>query len=161
MNQTINTVLYTVGGMTAGVKLAFGPVKLEKISLNVPASYNRSQSELLIQIRFWGLENEDKWSIFKSANIHFDFLAHYRRVRLSCILFTVWDVKLAYVYIVVCLILLTMFLLLLLLFPWFSILFLYCSSVVQNWIINLQYLTGCNIDKIRETFIFMILLKKS
>lgn len=49
MKQTINTVLCTVGGMAAGDKLAFGPVKLEKNSLNVPASYNRSESEL----SFW------------------------------------------------------------------------------------------------------------
>lgn len=52
MKQTINTILCTVGGMTAGVKLAFGPVKLEKNSLNIPASYNRSESELSFQIKF-------------------------------------------------------------------------------------------------------------
>lgn len=46
--------------MTAGVKLAFGPVELGKMSLNIAASYNRSQSELSFHIIFRGLENEDE-----------------------------------------------------------------------------------------------------
>lgn len=60
MSQTINIVLCTVDGMTARVKLAFGPVELGKISLNIAASYNKSQSELSFHIIFQGLENEDE-----------------------------------------------------------------------------------------------------